>query len=173
MVHKGRYASSQCLFRRYKSIRGPAAWPNGSSISSSLDELSAVSQCKRVPGFACRKTEPKPRSSVRSRAPRASDITDSDGCFDVFGSRSGQLISQSHQNGHSESDIEARRTIPFAAQCAHLAVWRTVHGAHTMPRHSVSTVSLRDDARRTRPDKSTACCIRHNFTPMRVMWISF
>ena len=42
---------------------------------------------------------------------------------------------QSHRKGHSESDIKVRITRKGgkrAAQCAHLAVRRTMHGAHTV-----------------------------------------
>ena len=36
------------------------------------------------------------------------------------------------ENQFVNPDIKVRRTILCAVQCAHLAVRRTVHGAHTM-----------------------------------------
>ena len=73
--------------------------------------------------FACRK-----RELVGSVGSGPKGIKNgSDGCFDVSGSRRGKLICQSYQNGHSESDLEVLGTLPCAAQCAHLAVLRTVH----------------------------------------------
>ena len=52
--------------------------------------------------------------------------------LDVSGCSHSKLICWSHQNGHSESDIKVSCTQNCAAQCAHLAVQCTVHGAHTM-----------------------------------------